>query len=131
MARYRGQDAVFEVGATAIEGECESWSIETEAEIIVEPAMSDAWDPADAGAKRWSGQAVIFFDAANATTIALLVEGATIAGKWYPTGDVTGAQELSGSAVVRSVSIAPARNEWVKASIAFVGNGELARASVA
>ena len=130
MARYRGQDGVFEVGATAIEGECESWSIETEAEIIVEPAMSDEWDPAEVGAKRWSGQMVVFYDPANTTTIAL-VEGASIAGKWYPAGDVTGRQELSGTALVRSMSIAPARNSLVKATIAFTGQGPLARAAVA
>lgn len=131
MARYRGQDAVLKNGATAITGEVDSWSIETAAEVIQEPALSDAWVPAVAGRKSWRGQVTVFYDSETAASAALLVEGATISGAFYPSGEVAARQELTGDFVIESVSLEVPNNAFVKAKVAFVGAGALTRAVVA
>ena len=131
MARYRGQDAVLKNGATAITGEVESWSIETSAELIQEPALSDAWVPAVAGRKSWRGNGVVFYDSENANSSPLLVEGATISGAFYPSGEVVPREELTGDFVIETVSIEVPNSGFVKASVAFVGAGALTRGVVA
>ncbi len=129
MATFLGQVGAVYVGANAV-GELVSYRYQVEAEAIVEPALADAWDPAVAGARRWSGSAVVKVDPADTTGQGALTPGAAVTLNFYDVGNAPADAYRSGDAVVVSRGRVVERNRYQTFEITFVGNGALTELTV-
>lgn len=128
MATHQGQEGAIYIGANPV-AELVEYEYEIAVEPLVEPALADAWDPADAGAKRWSGRASFKFDDANAEQ-ALIVEGAKVTLIFYDIGLAPGTDYREGSALITRVARRLQRNQMQVREFEFLGDGELLEQTV-
>ena len=130
MATYRGTDGVVKSGS-AVVAEVTAFTLDTAAAVINDNAMGDDWDTHLVGRKSWSGTISANTDPTDTNGQVTLVEGATIAIKLYPIGDITapGTQlELAGSCTITQVSFSNNHDNTVAAvTFSFTGNGALTR----
>ena len=123
MASYLGKNGAVRVGGTAI-AEIRDWSVETTAEVVADTVMGDDWVSNKHTISSWTGSFNALWDESDAGQIAL-VAGATVAVEFHPEGSGAGAYELSGSAIITSVSRSASYDGLVEASFSVTGNGEL------
>lgn len=128
MAVHHGKDGEIEVGGQMV-GKLTNWTLVTEIATADITAAGEDWESHITGQKKWSGTIDVRFDDADAGQAALAVGAATL--KFYEEGDVAGATEYSGSATITQKSGSVGHTDAVAHSFTFMGNGELASATVA
>lgn len=129
MATVSGNEGIVKIGTTAV-AKVQEFSITTEANVERDDGMSEAWQTAAVGKKRWTGTLTALYDAADAGQ-ALVEEGDTGTGNFYPAGDGTGKKYYTGAFVVASVEHRQNQDDRVSLSISVTGNGALTRSTVA
>jgi hypothetical protein len=124
MATHLGKEGVVKVGSNAI-AEVRSFSITQEAATATDTVMGDEWETQKVTMKSWSGQLSCYWDSADTTGQGALTIGAEVTLKLYPEGTTSGDQELSGTAIIKSIENQAAHDGLVEASFSFQGTGAL------
>lgn len=131
MSTTAGNDGVVKVGANAV-AEITSWNIDETADVLEDTAMGDEWKSHKSGGiKSWSGNIEAHWDATDATGQEAMTIGSEVALMMYPGGDGSGNKELSGNAIIQSISISVPKDGLVSASFTVTGNGALNKSTVA
>ena len=115
MARHKGHKGYAEVGTTEI-SERVSFDIEITSNELDASTMGNEWTDTDGGQLSASGSIEVFYDPSDAGQGDLEV-GSTITLKLYPGGDTAGLEEISGSFLITSSSIAVPVGDLVKKTI--------------
>lgn len=124
MGTYTGQMGAILVGAVAV-AEIRGFEITATADTVDDTAMGDSWRTNKATFKSWSGSMDVLFDHEDLTGQGALVIGASLACKFYPSENASGASELSGTVRITERNIKSSHEGLVEASISFTGNGAL------
>jgi len=129
MAVHTTADAVLKVG-TATVAQVTSVTVDTASESVETTTLGHSTRAYTAGRKSWSGSAEVNWDETDTNGQIALIEGSAATLSFYPEGSASGAYYYSGAIIVTSNSYSAAIDGLVTASISFVGNGTLSRATV-
>lgn len=129
MATYTGKDGAVYVGANAV-GEVRDFSVEQTSEVVADTVMGDSWVSNKATLKSWTASVNMYWTGDDTGQTALTV-GSEVSLKLYPRGNTSTYEELSGSAIVTSVSQSQSFDGMVELSISVTGNGTLTTGTVA
>ena len=135
MACYVGKDGVVKVtgdgsGDTAqTVGEVTNFSLEETAETIECTSMGNTYREYIASYKNWTASMEVHWDPDDNGQLEL-APGETVTLALYPEGDGVGDTELSGSAIVTSLTREAEFDGLVTATIEVQGNGALSSGTV-
>jgi len=124
MATHKGSEGTVKVGANAI-AEVRSFSISETGDTIEDTTMGDAARTYKPSLTSWSGSVEVYWDETDTTGQVALTVGAEVTLNVYPEGSSTGADYLTGSAIVTGRTINSSFDGMVEASITVQGNGAL------
>ena len=124
MATHKGSEGTVKVGANAV-AEVRSFSISSTADTIEDTTMGDAARTYKPSLTSWSGSVEVYWDETDTTGQVALTVGAEVTLNVYPEGSSTGADYLTGSAIVTGRTINSSFDGMVEASITVQGNGAL------
>ena len=124
MATFQGKDGLVKVGANRI-AEVDNWSIDQTSATEEDTAQGDSWQTFKPGLKTFTGSIECHWDDTDTLGQVALAVGAEVTFNLYPEGDSTGQEEMSGSAIVTSVSIASPKDGITSRSFQFQGTGAL------
>jgi len=124
MATHKGSEGTVKVGANAI-AEIRSFSISETGDTIEDTTMGDAARTYKPSLTSWSGSVEVYWDETDTTGQVALTVGAEVTLNVYPEGSSTGADYLTGSAIVTGRTINSSFDGMVEASITVQGNGAL------
>jgi len=130
MATHKGSEGTVKVGANAI-AEVRSFSISETGDTIEDTTMGDAARTYKPSLTSWSGSVEVYWDETDTTGQVALTVGAEVTLNVYPEGSSTGADYLTGSAIVTGRTINSSFDGMVEASITVQGNGALTADTVA
>ena len=139
MTTYTGNNGQVKVTGSAVGdteqvvAEVRDFSVEQTAEVVSNTVMGDAWVSNQATLKSFTASINCFFHwasgAANAGQAEFTV-GSEVTLALYPTGDTTTQQEITGTAIVTSVSQSQSFDGLVELSFSCTGTGALTIAAV-
>jgi len=124
MATHKGSEGTVKVGANAI-AEVRSFSISETGDTIEDTTMGDAARTYKPSLTSWSGSVEVYWDETDTNGQVALTVGAEVTLNVYPEGSSTGADYLTGSAIVTGRTINSSFDGMVEASITVQGNGAL------
>ena len=124
MATHKGSEGTVKVGANAI-AEIRSFSISETGDTIEDTTMGDAARTYKPSLTSWSGSVEVYWDETDTNGQVALTVGAEVTLNVYPEGSSTGADYLTGSAIVTGRTINSSFDGMVEASITVQGNGAL------
>jgi len=124
MATHKGSEGTVKVGANAV-AEVRSFSISETGDTIEDTTMGDAARTYKPSLTSWSGSVEVYWDETDTTGQVALTVGAEVTLNVYPEGSSTGADYLTGSAIVTGRTINSSFDGMVEASITVQGNGAL------
>jgi len=130
MATHKGSEGTVKVGANAI-AEVRSFSISETGDTIEDTTMGDAARTYKPSLTSWSGSVEVYWDETDTNGQVALTVGAEVTLNVYPEGSSTGADYLTGSAIVTGRTINSSFDGMVEASITVQGNGALTADTVA
>lgn len=127
MATYTGDQGVFKLvttgGTPAAVGEVRDFEITETAAAIDTSAKGDAWTTNTTGRKSWSVRGTMHMDAVSDAAQADVLAGIKIDLEVLVEGSASGREELSGTALVTSVTRSSPEGDSV-ASFAFEASGD-------
>ena len=126
MATYHGKDGLIKIGSNTI-AEVISFTITTAVQTADDTSQLDEWDTHLVGRKNWSAQIEARYYPGDATGQAALEEGDQPTLIFYPSGDATGLQSLTGEATITGNVISSSKDDPVGISFEVLGNGALTR----
>jgi len=137
MATYTGNNGEVKVtpagGAETVVGEVRDFSVEQTAEVVADTVIGDSWVTNKTTLRSWTASINCYFEwdsgAGDAGQVALDV-GDEVALALYPNGDSSNYQELTGQAIVTSVSQSQSFDGLVELSFSCTGNGTLSNNTV-
>ena len=127
MATHVGKGGAVYVGSNTVL-EVEDWSIDVTTNVVSDTAMGDDWETNKETTKSWTGSLSVMWDPADTNGQEALDGEITF--KVYSTGNTSGQEEYSGTAIVTGVSRNGSKGDLVKASFSVTGTGALAQATV-
>ena len=131
MTVYAGNDGVVKVGATPSSvTKITEFEIEESADTDRTDGMGDAWQEHVVTKKSWSGSMTCERNYADTNGQVAITNGSSLAAEFYPDGDATGREKLSGTVIVTGVTTTAQQDASNQVSFTFMGNGALARAAV-
>jgi len=138
MATYTGNNGEVKVtpdgGAETLVGEVRDFSVEQTAEVVADTVIGDSWVTNKTTLRSWTASINCYFEwdagAGDAGQVALAV-GDDVSLALYPNGDSSNYQELTGSAIVTSVSQSQSFDGLVELSFSCTGNGTLSNNTLA
>ena len=134
MATYTGKDGEVKItgaGASDTEqvvAEVRDFSVEQTAEVVSSTVMGDSWVSNKATLRSFTASINCFFKWASGAADVGQVEfavGDEVTLALYPTGDSSNQQELTGSAIVTSVSQSQSFDGLVELAFSCTGTGAL------
>lgn len=135
MTTFVGSEAILKVGGSpSVVGGTLMWSLEEEAETQEDTGLNDEWVTRLSGPKlrkSWSGSIKFKLDEAQANQ-SLFDVGELVAAEFFPAGETSAQEKISGSFVVRRKSTeASEDNSNMVYEIDFDGTGPLTKAAIA
>lgn len=130
MATHKGSEGTVKVGANAI-AEIRSFSISETGDTVEDTTMGDTARTYKPSLTTWSGTVEVFWDETDTQGQVALTVGAVATVNAYPEGSGSGADYLTGSAIVTGRTINSSFDGMVEASITLQGNGALTQDQVA
>lgn len=135
MAYHSGNNGIIKAittsGTPAAVGEVKSFNLSINADRVeVSSIGSGAWKGSISGLKSWEVSLTCNYDPADAPQ-ADLIENAEVDLELAPSGETTGYEKFTGTAIVNSVSISVGENEVVTYEVTLTGDGALTRGTVA
>lgn len=133
MATYTGNNGEVKVtpsgGSETLVGEVRDFSVEQTAEVVADTVIGDSWVTNKTTLRSWTASINCYFEWTTASggddgQVGLVV-GDNVNLALYPNGDTTAYQELTGSAIVTSVSQSQSFDGLVELSFSCTGNGTL------
>jgi len=124
MATHKGSEGTIKVGANAI-AEVRSFSISEVGDTVEDTTMGDSARTYKPSLTSWSGSVEAYWDETDTNGQVALSVGAEVTLNVYPEGSSTGADYLTGSAIVTGRTINSSFDGMVEASITVQGNGAL------
>lgn len=130
MTTHAGSEGTFKIG-TDLVAEIKSWSIDETDETLDTTALGKTWRTRQPmNIKSWTGSLEGFYDPSDVAQ-GQLVAGAEVTLNLYYMGETTGAEYMTGSAIVNTVSLNASFDGMLEVSFSFEGNGALTRSTVA
>lgn len=129
MARYKGKEGDVTVGGTSV-GERISFDIETSANTADASTMGNDWTDTDALQLSATGSLEVFWDPADAQQTAMIA-GATVTCVFFPAGDSSGLESISGDFLVETASKSASVGDLVKTTYSLRNKGTVTTASIA
>ena len=130
MATHKGSEGTVKVGANAI-AEIRSFSISETGDTVEDTTMGDTARTYKPSLTSWSGTVEVFWDETDTQGQVALTVGAVATVNAYPEGSASGANYVTGSAIVTGRTINSSFDGMVEASITLQGNGALTQDQVA
>ena len=130
MATHKGSEGTIKVGANAV-AEVRSFSISETGDTIEDTTMGDSARTYKPSLTSWSGSVEVYWDETDTNGQVALSVGSEVTLNAYPEGASTGADYLTGSAIVTGRTINSSFDGMVEASITVQGNGALTSTVVA
>ena len=130
MATHKGSEGTVKVGANAI-AEIRSFSISETGDTVEDTTMGDTARTYKPSLTSWSGTVEVFWDETDTQGQVALTVGATATINAYTEGSASGADYVTGSAIVTGRTINSSFDGMVEASITLQGNGALTQDQVA
>ena len=128
MATHHGKEGVVKAGSNVI-GEVGSFTLETSADVVEDPQLSDATKSFLAGRTSFSGTLEMHYDETDTAQETLTV-GSSISFTLLPEGNDSGDQSFAGSGIITGMSINNAMDAVVSRSVTFQGTGALTKGTV-
>jgi hypothetical protein len=125
MATHIGNEGVVQIGSSTVIAEVTGFSLTETAAVADDSALGDAADTHIPGSTSWSGEVSCHWDETDTNGQVTLRAGVSVTLKLMPEGSTTGDKIYTGTATVTSFSVNTARNDSVKATFSFTGNGAL------
>lgn len=129
MARYKGHQGDVSVGGTSV-GERISFSIEMTANTADASTQGNDWTDTDGLQNSAQGELEVFYDPGDAQQDLLLV-GDTVACVFYPAGNTSGLEDISGNFLVERVGISTPVGDLVKTTYTIRNKGTVTRGTIA
>lgn len=129
MAKYKGRDGRFKVGANTV-AQVRSFNFTITAARADSSDLEDEWDENMSVTKSWAGSASVWWDPADTNGQGGLEAGDEPSVNLYPIGTDAGKVYYSGAVHVDSVQITNERDGIVSAEIQFTGNGACTKNTV-
>lgn len=127
MAKTMGNDGAVLVGTATI-AEITKFTVSESAVVASDVACGDDWIESASGSKKWSGSFEFFYDFTDTTGQGILNAGDEVTLKLYPEGATEGKQEITGSAIIESVTLADVSvDAYMTGSASFTGNGAMTK----
>ena len=120
---YTGQEGAVYVGTDEV-GEVRDFSVEQTSEVVADTVMGATWVTNKATLKSWTASVNMYWTGSDTGQVALAV-GAEVTLNLYPRGNTSTYEELTGTAIVTSVSQSQSFDGMVELSISVTGNGPL------
>jgi predicted secreted protein len=134
MAYHSGNNGVIKAittgGTPAAVGEVKSFDLNINADRVEVSSIGDTWKGSISGLKSWEVSLTCNYDPSDAPQ-ADLIENATVDLELFASGETSGYEQFSGTAIVNSVSIGVSENEAVSYEVTLTGDGALTRGTVA
>ena len=140
MATYTGNNGEVKVtgaGSGDTEqtvGEVRDFSVEQTAEVVADTVIGDSWVTNKTTLRSWTASINCYFawdsSSGDAGQVELVV-GDNVTLALYPNGDSSNYQELTGDAIVTSVSQTQSFDGLVEVSFSCTGNGTLSNNTLA
>lgn len=121
MARYKGHEGDVSVDGNSV-GERISFSVEITSNTADASTQGNDWTDTDGLQKSAQGELEVFYDPADTAQTAMTA-GATIAGIFYPAGNTTGLQTITGNFLVERVGISTPVGDLVKTTYTIRNKG--------
>ena len=128
MSTISGNDGEFDLDSTVV-GSIIEFGIEESAATERKDVMGDAWQGQGVGKKSWSGSMTVLYDRADAGQNAVVI-GAEGTANFYPEGNASTKEKMSGAIVVTNVGHAQNQDDRVRQTFQFTGNGALTRSTI-
>ena len=128
MATHFGKEGVVTAGGTGI-GELTGYTLETTADGVEDPHLSDAGKTFVAGRTSFSGTLEMSYDETDSPQ-QTLTAGTTIAFILAPEGNSSGDETFTGSGIVTGMSVNVTLDGITTRSVTFQGTGTLTRGTV-
>ncbi len=125
MATHIGNDGVVQIGSSTVIAEVTGFSLTETVAVADDSALGDTADTHLAGSTAWTGEVSCHWDETDTAGQVTLRAGTSVTLKLMPEGSTTGDKYYSGTATVTNFTINNARNDSVKATFSFTGNGAL------
>lgn len=129
MARYKGHNGDVSVGGDSV-GERISFDIELTSNTADASTMGTGWTDTDGLQNSATGTLEVFYDPSDTAQAAMTV-GATVACIFYPAGNTTGLQTLTGNFLIERVGHAVSVGDLVKTSYSLRNKGAITLGTVA
>ena len=130
MATHKGSEGTVKVGANAI-AEVRSFSISETGDTVEDTTMGDSARTYKPSLTSWSGTVEVYWDETDTQGQVALTVGAEVTLNAYPEGASSGADYVTGAAIVTGRTINSSFDGMVEASITLQGNGALTQDQVA
>lgn len=130
MATHKGSEGTIKVGSNAV-AEVRSFSISETSDTVEDTTMGDTARTYKPSLTSWSGSVEVYWDETDTNGQVALSVGSEVTLNAYPEGASTGADYLTGSAIVTGRTINSSFDGMVEASITVQGNGALTSTVVA
>ena len=130
MATHKGSEGTIKVGANAV-AEVRSFSISETSDTVEDTTMGDTARTYKPSLTSWNGSVEVYWDETDTNGQVALSVGSEVTLNAYPEGSSTGADYLTGSAIVTGRTINSSFDGMVEASITVQGNGALTSTVVA
>ena len=127
--KVKGRDGSFSVEGV-VYGETEEYTIETTANTEEGMTLGEEWADPECLTKAWNGTATLFYDPED-PAIGSYYEGMEGDVIFYPRGNTSGNEQLTGRIIVTATSHSVAVSSLQKISVTFEGKGELVRGTIA
>ena len=128
MAKYKGQEGDITVGGSSV-GERMSFSIELSAATADASVQGSAWSDVEDLQHSPQGELEVFYDPNDAQQTALSL-GAEAACVFYPAGNTTGLEQISGTFLVERVGISTSVGDLVKTTYTIRNKGTVTRTTI-
>ena len=129
MARYKGHSGDVDIGGTSI-GERISFSVEMTVNTADASTQGNDWTDVDGLQNSAQGELEVFYDPGDAQQSALTV-GATPTCVFYPAGNTTGLEQISGTFLVERVGVSTSVGDLVKTTYTIGNKGAVTIATIA
>lgn len=132
MAKLKGRDGSLSVATNAV-AELREWGLtRTAGSIDCNTMGSGEWDKSESGRKMWNAEASCFYDPADTNGQMAFTIGDEVACEFFPEGDTSGNQVLSGTARVEELEITGEGegDSYFEFSVKLKGVGALTTGSV-
>lgn len=130
MATHKGSEGTIKVGSNAV-AEVRSFSISETSDTVEDTTMGDTARTYKPSLTSWNGSVEVYWDETDTNGQVALSVGSEVTLNAYPEGASTGADYLTGSAIVTGRTINSSFDGMVEASITVQGNGALTSTVVA